>query len=49
MTSLNNTQMSAIEGGSLNCFLSGVVVVLGVATLQPEAVAIGLIVASESC
>jgi hypothetical protein len=49
MTNLNNTQMSAIEGGSLNCFLSGVVVVLGVATLQPEAVAIGLFVASQEC
>jgi len=49
MTELNNAQMSEIQGGSWTCFLAGVVTVGGIATLQPEIVAAGLFVASQSC
>ena len=51
MTEMNRSEMSGVQGGSdgLRCFLSGVVVGVGVATLQPEIIVAGAVGAYINC
>jgi len=49
MTEMTNVQMSNVQGGDWRCFASGVVVGVGLVTLQPELVVAGAVGAYITC
>jgi 4-amino-4-deoxy-L-arabinose transferase-like glycosyltransferase len=49
MTEMTQGQMANVQGGSWWCFASGVVAGVGLVTLQPELVVIGVAGGIASC